>query len=167
MNKLYRPVFSLSRLFCHRVLNQQILQNARQRPFPERILLDMRQIENIWRRCKDGTLLNQCLYNCYEQNSEISTYAVDIIHFASNRNSVSFPMLYDIIKILGNYIEEKNLTVSLSLEQKMDVLSSVFKCKKYQIVQLVCTVFKFHDQPLDFMPYIKKLIQEQKFCEVS
>lgn len=167
MNKIYKPIISLSRLFYKCSFNNQILQSARQRVFPERILLDMRQIESIWRRSKDSEILSKYLYNCYLQNPEITNYTIDMIHLACNRSSVTQSLIWHMIKTFSNYVDENNLPVSPLLEQKIDVLSSVLSFKNYEVVQLVCRVFKFHEEPLAFKQFIKTLINEHKFFEVS
>lgn len=147
-------------------LSPQFLQNARQRVFSERILLDMRQMESLWRRSKDSKNLKKYLYTCYLQSTELTNYTIDIIHFACNRSSVSHSLLWHMIQTFDNYINENNLTISLSLEQKIDVLSSVLNIKNYELVELVCRVFKFHEEPLLFKQFVKTLMQEYKFYEV-
>lgn len=165
----YRPVLSFSRFLLRNAVNNQVAQNIPQRLFSERILSDMRNIDSIWRRSKENTKFREYVYLSCNENVDLLSYAIDMIKCVSSRDtgSTNANLVLELIKTFNDYFKLNKLQFSPTLDQSIDVLSTVLEFKNFKLLQLACDAFKLCDKPLVYKPFIESLILERKYTEVS
>lgn len=155
-------------LFLYRKVNNQIVFSTPQRILPEQIRLDIRTFETAWKKNKNTKDFNQKLWECCTQNSDLVTYALDLIRCACGRNISNNVQNFvsDIIISFDKYLQNNGIIFNPTVDQKIDALASVVTLRSYQTLQLVCEVFKIHDYALECKGYIDDLIKRHKFLYV-
>lgn len=167
---ILRHMYYASRAFFHNIsLNYQLqkIYNVPQVIVPAQISFDVRKLESIWRRFGGNDPLRKELYQCYEQSEELITYATNMIRCACSVSLYPKDIIFKILIVLSDYIRDNDIHFTPLREQKLDVLTIVLNSKDYQLIHLLCKVFKIDEEPLTFKNFIEDLLQEQKIIEVS
>ncbi|XP_054712950.1 exonuclease mut-7 homolog, partial [Uloborus diversus] len=128
---------------------------------------DLRRSEMLWKKYRKPDILRKFLHSCYLKNAGSLNYITNLICLACDRYSNAPDLVHNMIVTYQQFLEEKCIEFSPTFEEKLEVLNYVVSCKNYQLVQLVCCVYKINEERDRFKSFIQDLLVHRKLSEAA
>lgn len=106
--------------------------------------------------------------DCFKKSDGSPSYANNLLRVAcDNSSSCSSDLVYSLLTEFNRYVTDHRITFVPSIEEQRDALNCVLVSRYYDILPLVCNVFKIDGKQARIKEIVDELVQHQKFIEVG
>lgn len=106
--------------------------------------------------------------DCFKKSDGSPSYANNLLHVACDKSTnCSSDLISSLFIEFKKYVSEYGITFVPSIKEQRDALQFVLVSRYYDILPLVCDVFKIDGREPHIKEIVDELVQHQKLIEVS